>query len=255
MLTQQQIDAVLSCLDAMPWGAQQTRYLDQFFRQTGGMGADASVVAARLAALDAMYGMRLWTRSNITPQNNAAMLLSGYCPRARCMIDRTCSCMPSIHEELTASGLVEHELQGVEEDDITILHEMHSELANIGVGDEPVVASKYLHFCYPNLFPIWDEKVQGLLVNVAGLPRASGSFYGELLAWYKGSLDDPWTGAIRAWAPGNRGTVTSVRNLDAVLWVTALAQGWSDERRVNREVHLYFREHPGLVRLLRLPPV
>ena len=86
-----------------------------------------------------------------------------------------------------------------------------------------------------------------------GLRGDDGDFYRQLLAWYKTNLNDPWTDTIRAWTPINRGTVAAVRNLDAVLWITALAQGWSDEEPVNREVHPYFREHPGMVHLLQLP--
>jgi hypothetical protein len=164
------------------------------------------------------------------------------------MVDVISSHGRTAQEALTRSGLADRDLQSLNETDLSILNQIHFGFARIASGDEVVMASKYLHFMYPRLFPIRDSIVATLIRSWQGDVRQ----YSRLLAWYFKSLNSEWTASLRS-LPKGEGVVTPVRTLDSVMWLIGNAGVWKEaavaarKPEINREVDLFFNANPQIV--------
>lgn len=254
MLNRSVIKTALECLPQLPLWSLQMAYLDAFFSETRGR-FDAHIVAMRLAALDAMYGMGLWKRSNA---KEAGISFHNYRPRPPLMVSSITAKWNGITTRLKKHGLHQTTLRSVGKPMLAVIAAMHRSLARIRdvnthdakLLNEDVAASKYLHFCYPKLFPIMDSVVCAV---ISATPDKIT--YAQLLEWYWRNLNQGWT-QFMTYSQRDGQIRSAVRTMDSVLWLVGLAKQWSRCRaeamtfKKSKEVSLFFETYPQVAQKL-----
>lgn len=248
MLSQEQIGAAIRCLNSISWAATETKLLDQLFRETAN-NFTARSIAAKVAFLDLAYGVGMWQRSNAKRGIN--LTLHNYKPKPKLVIKCYPTEVRAIYNRLTKTGLAEQELADLKDKKLKILHQHHQRLTLLDGEKEPVLASKYLHFCFPKLFPIMDS----VILKQLNLPTTiQGDTYLSILKWHRENLSEKWTWQIRVWHGDEWGTMTPVRALDLVLWIVGLAEKARRNKPINKEVQLFLKANPSVARELRSWP-
>ncbi len=256
MLNEKQIEAGRECVRNLPYWRWCVERLDELFDDDPAACA-LPVVAARLALLDVGYGTGVWRRSNIKTARKTG---EPYRPRFRTLTEIISAKLAGVMQEMRECSITSKHLSDLQTAETAVLVTCHTSLSQLGNGEEAVAASKYLHFCFPGLFPIQDGIVLEWLKNRTGVPITD---YRALVGFHHRSLREPWTAQLRGRALelGIPGRHTAVRSLDAVLWLIGLAAQWGaadgkdaeSAPDVNAEIGLYFTRHPEIVEALLAP--
>jgi len=220
-----QINAALRIIPELKHWRVARSFLDRIVADCRGSYSPHRVAAA-LASIDAMYGGGLFRRKGF---------------RWGRMIDHLVAEGPRADRKLGDAGIAGRSLEELSTGGLEVLVGVHARVAVFGNEREWSVGSKYLHFSYPRLFPIWDDVVVGYL----GVGAAQCRNFGEFAQWYHAALCADWTSPIRSWQPSDGDCTTPVRTLDMVLWLTGLAARYRGRIRVNREVRNHFEVHPN----------
>jgi len=233
-IPEKKVTCALGCLPKLRNWRKCEAYLDDLFVEAASR-CDPHIVAAQLAALDTFYGIGLWKRKSM------AKHLDEYWRRFIQAVEHICEHRNLINERIDRAGILEKGLDQLEIEELRVLKDVHALLAELrDGGNEKVMASKWLHFAYPRLFPITDSIVESVLEEF-GVPAT----YEGVIEWHYQALRDKWTEAIRTYLSGPRST--PVRVLDAVVWLVGQARSSNKEdSTVNRELMLLFKDHDDL---------
>ncbi len=243
MLSNEQITLALKCLPELHIWNRQAFALDQLMAKWSA-SSDESLIASQVALLDFAYG------TNLSMRTGPATSLADYKPRFWTLVEKISKAGPGLTGNLGEILDCKGGLREISEEDAQKLADIHGQFADCDPGSEVSFASKYLHFRFPRLFPIFDSVVMNWIK--AKNSNNSIETYKDLLHWCKNSLNEDWTDPIKNKEQRPDGPLggTEVRLLDSVIWLVGQATKFQQNDNPSREVSLLFSAKKEVVSIL-----